>query len=69
MKHALRKGIKPILGSVIRLNDAEHRATLLAMSNTGWRNLTEIVSRGLSRDNNSVFPASKKNGYSNNLKT
>ncbi|USA45232.1 DNA polymerase III subunit alpha [Acinetobacter sp. C26M] len=42
----LKKGIKPILGSVIRLNDAEHRATLLAMSSTGWRNLTEIVSRG-----------------------
>ncbi|MFG0587697.1 DNA polymerase III subunit alpha [Acinetobacter sp. YQ_14] len=42
----LGKGIKPIMGSVIRLNDAEHRATLLAMSNTGWRNLTEIVSRG-----------------------
>ena len=42
----LGKGIKPIMGSVIRLNDAEHRATLLAMSNKGWRNLTEIVSRG-----------------------
>lgn len=40
------KGIKPILGSVIRLNDAEHRVTLLAMTNKGWRGLTEIVSRG-----------------------
>ena len=42
----LGKGIKPIMGSVIRLNDAEHRATLLAMSNKGWRNLTEIICRG-----------------------
>ena len=42
----LDKGIKPILGSNIRLNNAEHKATLLAMSNKGWRNLTEIVSRG-----------------------
>ncbi|MDV2468755.1 DNA polymerase III subunit alpha [Acinetobacter chinensis] len=40
------KGIKPIFGSTIRLNDAEHRATLLAMTNKGWRSLTEIVSRG-----------------------
>src|SRR5690554_1828331 len=42
----LGKGIKPIMGSEIRLNDAEHRMTLLAMNNHGWRNLTEIVSRG-----------------------
>ena len=28
----LAKGIKPILGSTIRLNDASHRATLLAMT-------------------------------------
>ncbi|MDM1343268.1 DNA polymerase III subunit alpha [Acinetobacter pseudolwoffii] len=42
----LGKGIKPILGSEIRLNDAEHRMTLLAMTNTGWRNLTELVSEG-----------------------
>jgi len=42
----LSKGIKPILGSEIRLNDAEHRMTLLAMTNTGWRNLTELVSEG-----------------------
>ncbi len=42
----LSKGIKPILGSEIRLNDAEHRVTLLAMTNDGWRSLTEIVSRG-----------------------
>ncbi|MEG0341038.1 MAG: DNA polymerase III subunit alpha [Acinetobacter sp.] len=42
----LAKGIKPILGSTIRLNDASHRATLLAMTKKGWRGLTEIVSRG-----------------------
>ena len=42
----MSKGIKPILGSVIRLNDAEHKVTLLAMTDLGWRNLTEIVSRG-----------------------
>ena len=45
-KKCLDKGIKPILGSEIRLNDAEHRVTLLSMTNTGWRNLTEVVSRG-----------------------
>ena len=45
-KKCLGAGIKPILGSEIRLNDAEHRATLLAMSNKGWRNLTELVSEG-----------------------
>lgn len=42
----LKKGIKPLLGSTIRLDDAQHRATLLAMSNVGWKSLTEIVSRG-----------------------
>ncbi|MAK29603.1 DNA polymerase III subunit alpha [Acinetobacter sp.] len=42
----LKKGIKPILGSVVRLNDPEHRITLLAMTNDGWKGLTEIVSRG-----------------------
>lgn len=42
----IKKGIKPILGSTIRLNDAEHRATLLSMTNQGWRNLTELVSEG-----------------------
>ncbi|MFW1753656.1 DNA polymerase III subunit alpha [Acinetobacter wanghuae] len=45
-KKCLDKGIKPILGSEIRLNDAEHRVTLLSMTNTGWRNLTELVSEG-----------------------
>ena len=42
----LGKGIKPLFGSTIRLNDAEHRATLLAMSKKGWRSLTELVSEG-----------------------
>lgn len=45
-KKCLDKGIKPILGSEIRLNDAEHRVTLLSMTNKGWRNLTELVSEG-----------------------
>ncbi|MFV5347824.1 DNA polymerase III subunit alpha [Acinetobacter soli] len=42
----LSKGIKPILGSVVRLNEPDQRATLLAMTNEGWKGLTEIVSRG-----------------------
>ena len=42
----LKKGIKPILGSVLRLNDAQHKVTLLAMNNQGWRGLTELVSQG-----------------------
>ncbi len=45
-KKCLDKGIKPILGSEIRLNNAEHRVTLLSMTNKGWRNLTELVSEG-----------------------
>jgi DNA polymerase-3 subunit alpha len=45
-KSCLGKGIKPILGSEIRLNDDKGRATLLAMNNQGWLNLTEIVSQG-----------------------
>ena len=45
-KACLGKGIKPILGSEIRLNDDKGRATLLAMNNDGWRSLTEIVSLG-----------------------
>ena len=42
----LGKGIKPILGSTLRLNDAQHKVILLAMTNHGWRSLTELVSRG-----------------------
>ncbi len=45
----LGQGIKPILGSVLRLNDADHRVTLLSMNNHGWRNLTELVSLGAFR--------------------
>lgn len=45
-KSCLGKGIKPILGSEIRLNNDKGRVTLLAMNNQGWRNLTEIVSMG-----------------------
>ncbi|KXZ62934.1 DNA polymerase III subunit alpha [Acinetobacter venetianus] len=56
----LGKGIKPIMGSVIRLNDAEHKATLLAMSNTGWRNLTEIVSRGFIEGQQLSIPCIQK---------
>ncbi|MBH2002662.1 MAG: DNA polymerase III subunit alpha [Moraxellaceae bacterium] len=56
----LSKGIKPLLGSVIRLNDAEHRATLLAMGNKGWRNLTEIVSRGFIEGQQLSIPCIQK---------
>lgn len=42
----LSKGIKPLLGATVRLNNEHHRVQMLAMSNKGWRNLTEIVSRG-----------------------
>ena len=45
-KACLGKGIKPILGSEIRLGDEAGRATLLAMDQGGWRHLTEIVSLG-----------------------
>lgn len=44
----LSKGIKPIFGSELRLNDEQHRATLLAMDTSGWLNLTELVSKGFS---------------------
>ena len=48
---AQRAGIKPIIGSDLWLtnpHDNEHpyRLTLLAMNNTGYRNLTELISRG-----------------------
>ena len=44
-------GLKPIIGSDLWLtnpHDNEHpyRLTLLAMNNTGYRNLTELISRG-----------------------
>ena len=56
----LDKGIKPILGSTIRLNDESHRVTLLAMSNIGWRSLTEIVSRGFIEGQQLSIPCVKK---------
>ncbi|HQV24995.1 MAG TPA: DNA polymerase III subunit alpha, partial [Acinetobacter sp.] len=56
----LGKGIKPLLGSVIRLNDAEHRATLLATSNIGWKNLTELVSRGFIEGQQLSIPCVQK---------
>lgn len=57
---ALGKGIKPIFGSVIRLNDANHKATLLAMTNKGWRGLTEIVSRGFIEGQQLSIPCIQK---------
>ncbi|MEG0483083.1 MAG: PHP domain-containing protein, partial [Acinetobacter sp.] len=54
------KGIKPIFGSVIRLNDANHKATLLAMNNKGWRSLTEIVSRGFIEGQQLSIPCIQK---------
>ncbi|WP_151960937.1 DNA polymerase III subunit alpha [Acinetobacter bereziniae] len=57
---ALGKGIKPIFGSVIRLNDAIHKATLLAMTNKGWRGLTEIVSRGFIEGQQLSIPCIQK---------
>ncbi|MFI7849943.1 DNA polymerase III subunit alpha, partial [Acinetobacter baumannii] len=56
----LKKGIKPILGSTIRLNDAQHRATLLAMSDIGWKGLTEIVSRGFIEGQQLSIPCVQK---------
>ncbi|HRA91095.1 MAG TPA: DNA polymerase III subunit alpha, partial [Acinetobacter sp.] len=47
-------------GSVIRLNDAEHRATLLATSNIGWKNLTELVSRGFIEGQQLSIPCVQK---------
>lgn len=56
----LGKGIKPILGSVLRLNDAEHRITLLAMNNQGWRELTELVSEGFIQGQQLSIPCVQK---------
>ena len=59
-RKCIGKGIKPILGSTIRLNDADHRATLLAMTNKGWRNLTELVSEGYIRGQQLDIPCVQK---------
>ncbi len=56
----LGKGIKPIFGSTIRLNDAEHKVTLLAMTKKGWRSLTEIVSRGFIEGQQLSIPCVQK---------
>ena len=56
----LDQGIKPILGSNIRLNDESHRVSLLAMNNAGWRSLTEIVSRGFIEGQQLSIPCVKK---------
>ena len=57
---AMSKGIKPIFGSTIRLNDANHKAILLAMTNKGWRGLTEIVSRGFIEGQQLSIPCIQK---------
>ena len=59
-KKSLDKGIKPILGSTIRLNDESHRVILLAMTNKGWRSVTEIVSRGYIEGQQLSIPCVKK---------
>lgn len=56
----LSKGIKPILGTNVRLNHEKHKISLLAMSNVGWRNLTEIVSRGFIEGQQLDIPCIKK---------
>jgi len=62
-RSCLSKGIKPILGSTIRLNDADHRVRLLAMTNTGWRSLTELVSRGFIEGQQLSIPVWISNGF------
>ncbi|MFB2537942.1 DNA polymerase III subunit alpha [Acinetobacter sp. c3-l95] len=42
----MSKGIKPIFGSDLRLGDEHHRVQLLAMNDTGWHHLMEVVSLG-----------------------
>lgn len=59
-KSCLGKGIKPILGGNVHLNDAQHRVTLLAMTNKGWRNLTEVISRGYIEGQHLDIPCIKK---------
>lgn len=44
--HCLSHGIKPIFGSDVRIIDEQQHVTLLAMNDKGWRNLTELVSKG-----------------------
>ncbi len=53
------KGIKPILGSEVRLEEAQGRVTLLAMNQVGWRHVTEIVSQGFIEGLNLGLPLIK----------
>ena len=41
-----REGIKPVLGSELRISDDATRVIVLAMDQTGWGNLTDVVSMG-----------------------
>ena len=59
-RECLDEGIKPILGATLRLNDAEHRVTLLAMNDSGWRNLTELVSKGFTHGQQQGIPCVQK---------
>ncbi|WP_445115438.1 DNA polymerase III subunit alpha [Acinetobacter sp. WZC-1] len=59
-RSCLSQGIKPIFGSTLRLNDAEHKVTLLAMNNDGWRGLTEVVSRGFTEGQQMSIPCVQK---------
>lgn len=45
-KACLDSGIKPIIGSEVLLEDDSHTVTLLASDQMGYRNLTNIVSKG-----------------------
>ena len=42
----LAAGIKPIIGSELMIESADQRATLFALNNTGYRQLTRIISEG-----------------------
>lgn len=42
----LKSGVKPIIGSQLRLNNTQYRVNVLAMNEQGLKNLTELVSRG-----------------------
>lgn len=57
----LQEGIKPIIGSQVRLNDAHHRVTLLAMNQQGFKNLIELVSRGFTEGNQQDIPCVQTN--------
>ncbi|AOA58458.1 DNA polymerase III subunit alpha [Acinetobacter larvae] len=59
-KACVGAGIKPIFGSTIRLNDPEHKATLYAINNDGWRALTEIVSDGFIKGQQQGIPCVDK---------